>query len=595
MKNAICSIILFGSVTAGWAQHSAPQWECLVGTPNWNIGGNNFSGMTSGYPGLLDARIGTCDLYDFVLMSNSSPRAWIKTDGTISFGADIPSNSGGPEYIFNQGALRLLGNNTFGGPQLLFDNAAPGVSPYGDWGIEYTGGTGAPNSGLNFWKPFGSANSANNILFLADNGNIGINTDSPIAKLDIKGNGLTGGIRYNSTILAAPAFEIVTGTGSVVSRFKTYSDGKTFIGQFASPGNDWALNGSILTVGQSVAANPALNVVSNTSITAPLDLFTVYGSGRTEIKIASASEKAFAIYNNANPSTPIDNFNIRNDGRIEIAGPTINNTIGVNPYQVAPFLVNMNSAFKSGIKIRTASNGAFDPQIMVGNTTDNKDEFFVFGDGTTYIGDEWNGSGVSQAIYASAFPRLAAQTTKVSGQSNRAAFLASVKGQVVNETVGQSGYCAAFHSDNVDTKAITVMCTDPSLNLQANAWYEGFKVYANGRTYIGGQKVGGVHAGAMLQVAGEITCKSLYVLKPAVWQDRVFSDEYRQMELSDVEEFIRQNKHLPGVQSESEVMENGYDVNEVDAALLEKIENLYLYIIRQQKDIEELKKKLNEK
>lgn len=119
-----------------------------------------------------------------------------------------------------------------------------------------------------------------------------------------------------------------------------------------------------------------------------------------------------------------------------------------------------------------------------------------------------------------------------------------------------------------------------------------FTVYGDGKTRIGIERVNS-RPNSLLTVSGEIDCKSLYVLKPTTWQDKVFMPEYKLQNLNEVEKYIKVNKHLPGVKSEKDILKNGYDVNEVDAVLLEKIENLYLYIIQQQKEINELKNKIN--
>jgi len=119
-----------------------------------------------------------------------------------------------------------------------------------------------------------------------------------------------------------------------------------------------------------------------------------------------------------------------------------------------------------------------------------------------------------------------------------------------------------------------------------------FVVYGDGKTRIGVERVNS-RSNSLLSVSGEIDCKSLYVLKPTTWQDKVFMPEYKLQNLTDVEKYIKLNKHLPGVKSEKEILKNGYDVNEIDAVLLEKIENLYLYIIQQQKEINELKSRVN--
>lgn len=73
------------------------------------------------------------------------------------------------------------------------------------------------------------------------------------------------------------------------------------------------------------------------------------------------------------------------------------------------------------------------------------------------------------------------------------------------------------------------------------------------------------------------------------WSDFVFNEDYKLMPLNDVETFLLKNKHLPNVPSATEMVENGLDVAQMDAKLLEKVEELTLYIIAQNKQIEELK------
>ncbi len=73
------------------------------------------------------------------------------------------------------------------------------------------------------------------------------------------------------------------------------------------------------------------------------------------------------------------------------------------------------------------------------------------------------------------------------------------------------------------------------------------------------------------------------------WADFVFKPEYKLLDLKKVEAFIAQNGHLPDVPSEKEVRANGYNVNEMDAKLLQKVEELTLYIIDLQKQVDALK------
>ncbi|MCD4723684.1 MAG: hypothetical protein K8R63_02490 [Bacteroidales bacterium] len=73
-----------------------------------------------------------------------------------------------------------------------------------------------------------------------------------------------------------------------------------------------------------------------------------------------------------------------------------------------------------------------------------------------------------------------------------------------------------------------------------------------------------------------------------VWSDFVFSESYKLRPLKEVEGFILENKHLPDVPSEKEIKEDGLNLGEMDAILLQKIEELTLYIIEQEKIIEAL-------
>jgi len=79
-----------------------------------------------------------------------------------------------------------------------------------------------------------------------------------------------------------------------------------------------------------------------------------------------------------------------------------------------------------------------------------------------------------------------------------------------------------------------------------------------------------------------------------VWPDFVFKNEYQLMSLNEVDSFIKKNQHLPNVPSEKEIIEKGVNLGEMNAVLLQKIEELTLYLISQQNEINELKKIVND-
>jgi hypothetical protein len=71
--------------------------------------------------------------------------------------------------------------------------------------------------------------------------------------------------------------------------------------------------------------------------------------------------------------------------------------------------------------------------------------------------------------------------------------------------------------------------------------------------------------------------------------DFVFEPEYQLRPLEEVDAFIRENKHLPDIPSAAEFKENGVGLGEMDNMLLQKIEELTLYVIELKKENEELK------
>jgi len=93
-----------------------------------------------------------------------------------------------------------------------------------------------------------------------------------------------------------------------------------------------------------------------------------------------------------------------------------------------------------------------------------------------------------------------------------------------------------------------------------------------------------------LNVNGNINAKEVKVSLQN-WSDYVFEDDYIIMPLKETETYIKENKHLPGIPTISEVKERGINLGEMDALLLKKIEELTLYIIQQDLKISELELK----
>lgn len=93
-----------------------------------------------------------------------------------------------------------------------------------------------------------------------------------------------------------------------------------------------------------------------------------------------------------------------------------------------------------------------------------------------------------------------------------------------------------------------------------------------------------------LSVNGKIRAKEVVV--ETNWSDFVFADDYKLMPLDELEKNIKQNRHLPGIPSEKEVTENGVGLGEMQAKLLQKIEELTLYVIELKKENERLRQRV---
>lgn len=92
-----------------------------------------------------------------------------------------------------------------------------------------------------------------------------------------------------------------------------------------------------------------------------------------------------------------------------------------------------------------------------------------------------------------------------------------------------------------------------------------------------------------LFVEGNIKARKIKV-DAANWADYVFEDSYKLPPLKEVEQFIKTHKHLPDVPSANEVKEKGLDLGENQVVLLKKIEELTLYVIDQNKKMDEVNK-----
>ncbi len=141
------------------------------------------------------------------------------------------------------------------------------------------------------------------------------------------------------------------------------------------------------------------------------------------------------------------------------------------------------------------------------------------------------------------------------------------------------------------------------LHLADNASGEYGYFHLGGKTNLRGNGVHSSFDGALgigvenpgpwkLAVNGKIRAKEVKV--ETGWADFVFEKEYQLPTLKEVENHIKEKGHLKDIPSAKEVAENGIFLGEINAKLLQKIEELTLYVIEQNKRINQLENRLNQ-
>lgn len=132
---------------------------------------------------------------------------------------------------------------------------------------------------------------------------------------------------------------------------------------------------------------------------------------------------------------------------------------------------------------------------------------------------------------------------------------------------------------------VMFLSNDNRVGINTNNPLQDFHV--NGKVYIGSGNPN-FSPGYKLYVEEGILAESVRVQLQSNWPDYVFNDGYELRPLEEVKAYVRENKHLPDIPTATEVEENGISLGEMNALLLEKVEELTLYVITLNDEIRKL-------
>lgn len=132
-----------------------------------------------------------------------------------------------------------------------------------------------------------------------------------------------------------------------------------------------------------------------------------------------------------------------------------------------------------------------------------------------------------------------------------------------------------------------------NLTIPATPTTSVFAINRYGQVRVGSTAPTGSYSSYKLSVDGDIVVKRC-VVQVSNWADYVFEPDYSMPSLTELETYVTTNKHLPGVPSAAEVADKGIETGEMNKILLQKVEELTLYMIDLKKENEQIKNELKE-
>lgn len=378
-----------------------------------------------------------------------------------------------------------------------------------------------------------------------------------------------------------------TGYSSFAGGYRSYAQGSC---SFAFGNRSQALQPNAYVMGNMASANGANSLSLGFYTQANQNGSIVIGSGNSSnapltstvpgIMLGAGSSVPTLFITRANGSLNTGKVGIGN-----ITSPQAKLHIVADEYEDASLFLQP-----------TGKNG----EVSVINMTDNNHQILVKEDGSMHMAVFNNALGLMGSNV-----NLTGNELSLGYNGNRK-FYATTQGTPViysnayrtadgcfRYTQGSS-YAIEFNNNGLLFR--TAVNQDPR-GVEITNWRDALLMKTNGAITLNG-KVGinteNTTSAYALAVDGGLITTKVYVQDVESWSDYVFEDGYKLMPLHELKKYICDNKHLPEIPSESEIVGQGYDMHEMQNAMMKKIEELTLYTLQQQEEIETLRKMVDE-
>jgi hypothetical protein len=359
--------------------------------------------------------------------------------------------------------------------------------------------------------------------------------------------------------------------------FIGFSSLGAFAQQFTDPAVTWAASAGgarILSTQGNTPASPAIGFQSSVSAPgAPQE----DGGGGNGIFRPLANNMAFS-------TGSLERMRINQAGFVGIGTATATNQL-----EVATTLLTNPAIYATGKSVGIYAEATAQESNLIkrSNIFSDLDGIAVFGNGK-YTSNTTNGS-----MYG-----VVGSSTDLNPLNNIGVF-----GEAKNATgynsgvIGYSNSTTGLYNSGVagQVELNTTAVWNKAINGLAPVAPNHYAGYFDGNVEVqtGTLKVGNVTApiGYKLYVEqGILTEKvKVAVATSAAWADYVFASDYNLKPLSEVESFIKENKHLPNIPSATDLEKEGLDLGIMQSLQMAKIEELTLYMIEMKKEIEILK------